>query len=183
MHSCRQYHSRISTLPPAASIFAWAPLLTRCTRTFRGTLTSPRPRMPRDCAGLRSKRACSKAGGVTSLPAPKCRQLVQVDFVVFHPVEGCKAFTTHERQAAEERQVAALVVQAGAATRAGALAFGTPTGSLTLPGRNAATNAFAIFLRTFLWFKIVSVSSDHSLARVLRRHSRSHTTSSTSTRW
>jgi hypothetical protein len=57
---------------------------------------------------------------------------------------GVKPLPRHERQAAVEGQVAALVIQASAATGASALAFGTATGSFTLTGRDTATNALAI---------------------------------------
>ena len=38
-------------------------------------------------------------------------KLVKIDFIEFNPVGGSESFTTHERQAAEERQVATLAVQ------------------------------------------------------------------------
>ncbi len=120
---------------------------------------------------MRNKRACQKAGGVDFAARAEIRKLVQVDFVVLHAVERCKTLTTHKRQAAVERQVAALVIQADASASASALSFGTTTGSLALSGGNTAANSLAIFFRAIVRLEIVSVSY------------LTHTTSSTSTRW
>src|SRR5690606_9489693 len=91
-------------------------------------------------------------------------QLVQVDFVVLDPVNRGETFTAHEGQAAEERQVTALMIQANPATRASALASGAAAGSLTLPGCDAASDALAVLLGPFIWsefmqFHFLSYSS------------------------
>ena len=73
-------------------------------------------------------------------------QLVKVDFVEFNFVRRGKAFTTYKRQAAEEWQIATLPVETSTRTSAGALAFGTTAGRLSLTCRDATTNALAFFL-------------------------------------
>ena len=81
--------------------------------------------------------------GSLQLPAGKSVKLVQVDFIIFNLVRWGKTFTTDERQAAEERQVAALAVQVTARAGARALTLGTAAGGFTLAGRDAMTLAFA----------------------------------------
>ena len=96
--------------------------------------------------GSRSKRACVQGfRGYFAVRGELLRQLIQVHFVVLDPVERGKTFTTHKRQAAEERQVAALVIQAGAAAGTRALAFGAAAGGLTLARGDAAPTRLRYF--------------------------------------
>jgi len=61
----------------------------------------------------------------------------------------------HKGEAAEERQVTTLMIQAWTLTGSGALALGTPTGSLALPGGDTVTDALALPFRAFVWHEIV----------------------------
>jgi len=51
-----------------------------------------------------------------------------------------------EGEAAEERQVTALVIQTGAAARTGTLSLGAAAGGFTLAGAMTMSDSFALFL-------------------------------------
>src|SRR6185503_4401963 len=63
--------SMASALPPAASIFLAAEAVNRCARTVRATFSSPFPRILMGSAPLRRTPDCSRASGVSTLPASK----------------------------------------------------------------------------------------------------------------
>ena len=127
--------STTSTVPPAALIFSAAEADTAWTRTVRDLVISPRPStLTRPCLWTRPR--ARSVSGVTSVPASKAVEVVEVDDRVLNPEGVLEALEL--RGAPGERGLATLELGRDLPLPPGALPLRPGTGCLPAPAGGAA---------------------------------------------